>query len=36
MEVVKKNEEAHVAAFRKKYNITEPNVYEGEKLDFDF
>ena len=36
IEVVKKTEEANVAAFRKKYNITEPNIYEGENLGLEF
>ena len=30
--IVKKAEEAVVKAFRQKYNVVEPNVYEGEQL----
>ena len=29
---VKKSEEATVKAFRKKYNVIEPTIYEGEQL----
>ena len=29
---VKKAEEAIVKAFRKKYNVVEPTIYEGEQL----
>ena len=36
IESVKKSEESKVTAFRKKYNITEPNVYEGENLGLEF
>ena len=36
IEIVKKSEEDKIKAFRKKYNITEPNIYEGENLGLEF
>ena len=33
---IKKSEEALVQQFREKYNIVEPNIYEGENLGFEF
>ena len=32
---VKKSEEAIVKAFRKKYNVVEPTIYEGEQLGLE-
>ena len=36
IESVKKSEESKVTAFRRKYNLTEPNIYEGENLGLEF
>ena len=35
IESVKKAEEGNIATFRKKYNVAEPSIYEGEHLGLE-